>query len=458
MEERSRSSNRAEPRPPAWPEPKSSSWPPETALGMLSESARDGLISLGTLREYRAGSLLFMEGDTTKHVLVLQAGWVKVVADIEQGGQALLALRSRGDLVGEQEALDNEPRSASVISASPVMAYAIQQRAFLQYLADHPDVHLAVTRALSAKLRSATRRRVDIDFGGLPSDVRLALVLSELAGMNSRPTSAGTELGYALSQPELAAMVGISEPAVQRALRKLRDSDVLETGYRRIIIRDMAALTRVAGPGRNSGQESVAAPVIHGDVTLKPPGNRLDEESRAPGAPVSRTAIEVPISVYLAGGREHSQVESALHNLLSAFDIEVAEEQDPEISSWYRRILGRAKETSPSLEEVVEKAVRAIEMNTLLLPQAGVDAAQGDALAKLITALGHEDNAVIQIGSMLLVKTGGVLAARNLTQMELAYLEKNPILIKDPHKVMQQLQDICGPLHPDSGLSPPCAL
>ncbi len=201
------------------------------------------------------GSRLFMEGDTSKHVIVLQVGWVKVVAETEEGGQALLALRSRGDLVGEQAALENKPRSASVICASLVMAHVIQQRIFLRYLADHPDVHLAVTRTLSAKLRSETRRRVN--FSGLGVDVRLARVLSDLVRMNSRLTSEGTELGYALTQPELAAMVGVSEPSIQRALRQLRDIGVLDTGYRRIIILDMAALKEIAGPGWNSGQESI---------------------------------------------------------------------------------------------------------------------------------------------------------------------------------------------------------
>ena len=197
-----------------------------------------------------------MEGDTSKHVIALRAGWVKVVAETEEGGQALLALCSRGDLVGEQAALENEPRSASVISASPVLAYAIQQGTFLRYLADHPDAHLAVTRALSTKLRWATRRRVD--FSGPPVHVRLARVLSELVHKNSRPASAGIELGYALTQPELAAMVGVSEPSVQRALRKLRDSGVLDTGYRRIIIRDTSALERIAGPGWHGGHESIS--------------------------------------------------------------------------------------------------------------------------------------------------------------------------------------------------------
>ena len=196
-----------------------------------------------------------MEGDTSRHVIALHGGWAKVVAETEEGGQALLALRSRGELVGEQAALEDEPRSASVIGASPITAYVIQHGDFLRYLADHPDVHIAVSRALSAKLRRATRRHVD--FSGLPVHIRLARVLSELARMNSRLTGEGTELGYTLTQPELAAMVGVSEPSIQRALRKLRDSAVLGTGYRRIIIRDVAGLNAIAGARWNDGPEPV---------------------------------------------------------------------------------------------------------------------------------------------------------------------------------------------------------
>jgi hypothetical protein len=50
-------------------------------------------------------------------VIVLIGGWVEVIGATEDGGQALLALRSSGDLVGEQAALENQPRSVSVISA-----------------------------------------------------------------------------------------------------------------------------------------------------------------------------------------------------------------------------------------------------------------------------------------------------------------------------------------------------
>ena len=226
---------------------------------MLSESARDGLLSVGAFREYSVGSRLFMEGDTSKHVIALHGGWVKVVAGTEEGGQALLALRSRGDLVGEQAAFEDEPRSATVISASPVRAYVIQQGAFLRYLADHPDVHIAVTRALSAKLRGATRRHVD--FSGLPAHVRLARVLTELARMNSRPTGAGIELGYASRRlvyvPGAAAMT----PALRR---RLAGADVVLFDGTLFADDEMIA----SGTGSKTGRRMGHMPLDGADGTL----------------------------------------------------------------------------------------------------------------------------------------------------------------------------------------------
>jgi hypothetical protein len=159
----------------------------------------------------------------------------------------------------------------------------------------------------------------------------------------------------------------------------------------------------------------------------------------------SRTTVTVldqlDIQVYLADGENHTAVESALNDFIGVLHIEVLGREDPEFGSWFRQMRGKVTSQTPSIEEVVELAVRAAQMKTMLWPQAGIDAAQGDALAKLITSLGAERNAVVQIGSILLVKSNGDLMCRNLTQAELSYLERRPTLIKDPSSILQQLQD-----------------
>lgn len=232
--------------------PRPASWPKRTVLGSLSEPTRETLLALGTQREFSMGSTLIMEGHTSTDVMVLIDGWAKVVGVTEEGGLALLALRGSGEIVGEQAALDNQPRSASVISAGATIAHVIRQREFLRFLADSPEASVAVSRSLSSKLRWSTHRR--IDFSGLSVQTRVARVLSELARLDGTLVGGDIQFGYTLTQPELAAMVGASEPSVHKTMRQLRRQGVITTGYRHVVIRDIAALDAIAESGPADGQ------------------------------------------------------------------------------------------------------------------------------------------------------------------------------------------------------------
>lgn len=69
-----------------------------------------------------------------------------------------------------------------------------------------------------------------------------------------------------------------------------------------------------------------------------------------------------------------------------------------------------------------------------------IDKITSDAIARLITALADTDNAVIQAGSMLLVKLEGTIVVRQLTQRELDYWHKNPGLFRNPADALAELQ------------------
>jgi hypothetical protein len=57
-------------------------------------------------------------------------------------------------------------------------------------------------------------------------------------------------------------------------------------------------------------------------------------------------------------------------------------------------------------------------------------------------ALENTHNALIQIGSVLLIKVDGIPVVRDLSQRELAYMEQNPALFRDPAATLQELQKI----------------
>jgi CRP-like cAMP-binding protein len=215
-------------------------WPEASLLAGLSASSCDAMLKLGTDRVFEQGRRLIGEDDESTYVMLLCAGCVKVAGRLEDGREALLAIRARGDLVGEMAALDDRPRSATVTSCGRIRAKMITQRDFLYFLRTHPDVHLAVNRMLVQRLRQANRRR--LDFTGCEASVRVARVLVEISETYGRPTSEGRRTTVRLAQHELAALSGTARQTVEQTLRRLRDEGAVTTGYRAFTVVDSATL------------------------------------------------------------------------------------------------------------------------------------------------------------------------------------------------------------------------
>ncbi len=100
----------------------------------------------------------------------------------------------------------------------------------------------------------------------------------------------------------------------------------------------------------------------------------------------------------------------------------------------------RAKSASPPVEELLPKLQRMIELRELDHPQSEVDLNQADAVARLLGALSLEQDALMQIGSLILIKVQKKIFVRTLTQTELVYFNRNPALFQDPAKALQVLQ------------------
>lgn len=203
------------------------------------------LLGIGVERRFRRGEVLVLEGELTTHVILLLSGCVKVTATTADGGRALLAVRLPGELIGELAGLDGGPRSATVTAVGLVNTRVMTQAVFQAFLRDHPDAGVAVSRSVAAKLRWATDRR--IDFSGYDVPIRVARVLATLVRSHGTRTARGWEIGFPLSQPELAALIGAAEPTVHKSLTELRHKSVLETGYRKMTILDLPRLRRLAG-------------------------------------------------------------------------------------------------------------------------------------------------------------------------------------------------------------------
>ncbi|GIE85424.1 Crp/Fnr family transcriptional regulator [Actinoplanes regularis] len=218
-------------------------WAPGSFLSLIGDDEREQLLALGTTRRLPPGRQMLVEGRLDAHVEVIRQGHVKVSTSVG-GMPQLLAIRLPGDLVGELAAFNGGGRSATVTTCGEVVSTVIHQMEFLDFIGHNPNVAAQVTVTVGRRLRWANERRSE--FSAFPVHVRLARVLSEIAASCGEAIGDGLLIGVELSQTELATLVGAREDTVQRGLRTLRRLALLRTGYKRIVVLDVAGLRALA--------------------------------------------------------------------------------------------------------------------------------------------------------------------------------------------------------------------
>jgi len=205
-------------------------------LDAVGERAAAALKLDQVTRRWPAGSVLFHEGDRADRVFVLREGRVKLVATEANGTETVLAVRTRGDLVGELAAIDGRPRSATAIALGDVACAVVDAERFRAVLHDEPKAAMALLKLLAERLREAEGRRAE--HGALDALQRLARRLLELAG--DRIVVEG------LSHDDLAALIGASRESVAKALQSLRANGLVRTRRPAIEIVDRDALRKLA--------------------------------------------------------------------------------------------------------------------------------------------------------------------------------------------------------------------
>lgn len=217
---------------------------PGSFLDQLTPDERASLRRAGHRRRHRAGTALLHHGDPSKHVIVLENGWVKVTVTGRQGWEALLAIRGAGDIVGELSALDAEPRMATVTALTEITSIVLSAEKFEQCLADNWAIARALIRHLAGHLRESDRRRAL--HGQTNGDTRLIGMLHELVNRHGVPSDQGVLIDLPLSQQDLASSVGLSREVAARTMRLLRDRGIITTARRRVVIRRPELLESLA--------------------------------------------------------------------------------------------------------------------------------------------------------------------------------------------------------------------
>ena len=181
-------------------------------------------------------STIVAEGDPVDSLYIVISGRLKVMMGEADGKEVILSIVGAGEFFGEMGLIDDEPRSASVVTMEPCELLSITRRDFNACLAENFEMAMAVMRGLVRRLREADRK-----IGSLALlDVygRVARLLIDMAeNVNGEKI-----VTRRLPKQDIAKMIGASREMVSRVMKDLQIGGFIEVRGSTIVLRDSIML------------------------------------------------------------------------------------------------------------------------------------------------------------------------------------------------------------------------
>jgi len=193
--------------------------------------------------DYPAGSVLMLEGAVSDHVFLLAKGVVKITSVSSSGTSKLLAIRGRGQLVGDFGCVDGSRRSGTVAAVTPAAAWRLSGDHFLRVLRGDPALCFAVLEITVSRVRESDGKLGEL--GEFSARDRVVRLLARLV-VNCLDEGPGDSVTIPVDQTELAGSAGVARETVCRTVTLLARSGIAHGRRGRIVVDDVPALLRQA--------------------------------------------------------------------------------------------------------------------------------------------------------------------------------------------------------------------
>ncbi len=114
---------------------------------------------------YHHGEIIIRQGDIGDCMYVIQEGQVEVIA--EQGDREVqLAVRGKGELLGEMAIFEKERRSATVRAIGTVRLLTVDEKNFIRRVHEDPSLAYRMVEMMSHRIRELSTEVARLKFEG----------------------------------------------------------------------------------------------------------------------------------------------------------------------------------------------------------------------------------------------------------------------------------------------------
>jgi CRP/FNR family cyclic AMP-dependent transcriptional regulator len=198
----------------------------------LQESSLQDIANLATKRKYPKNTVIINEGDDTDSLYLINEGKVKIVLSDEDGKEVIISMLGPGDFFGEMAIIDDEPRSACVITMEPSRFSIIHKAEFNKFMHNNPEATTNLMKSLSQRLRAANKNIESLALMDVYG--RVARTLLQFA----QEEDGKMVIKEKLTQKDMANMIGASREMVSRIYKDLSTGGYITIDHGRITINE----------------------------------------------------------------------------------------------------------------------------------------------------------------------------------------------------------------------------
>ena len=204
----------------------------------LDTNILDAIIQVAILQRFDAGQVVFLEGDASVGLYIVQEGWLKSIKYSEAGREQVIRFVGPGEEFGGIGVFADVPNQATVEALELSKVWIIQRDSLLHLMDKYPPLAHIIIQTLAKRV---------IHLMSLIEDLSLRSVVDRLARMFLEH-STGDELNRQrwATQTEMAARLGTVPDVLSRALQSLAEEGLIQIGRHQIKILDREGLERKA--------------------------------------------------------------------------------------------------------------------------------------------------------------------------------------------------------------------
>ncbi len=202
----------------------------------LSDPSLEHLLQATNRKAYPKDSILVEENDPGETLFMILEGRVKVTNIGPDGKEVILSVLGPGEFFGEMSILDEEPRSANVVTMEKTEMMLLRRKEFLSLLENNKEILSKLLSTLSGRLRHANAQIKSLAL--LDVLGRIARLLLDSAHKEGRKLIDGSVVFRRPTHQEIASMVGTSRETVSRMIGDLSRDGYIKISGKDIIIKE----------------------------------------------------------------------------------------------------------------------------------------------------------------------------------------------------------------------------